>query len=126
MNLRDKKRTRPNAATLGRAKMENRQAAQNLHNDFTMKKYKVSTFLFPGRENAIPRKELERLTGLDGRTVRAMIEQERRSGIPILSDNLSGYYLPANDKERDECIRSLIHRAKEIIKTAMAIKGAGN
>lgn len=41
---------------------------------------KISAFLSHGQENAIPRRELEKLTGMDGRTVRLMIEQERRAG----------------------------------------------
>ena len=54
---------------------------------------KVADLLSHGRENAIPRRELEKLTGLDGRTVRLMIERERREGSPILADNATGYYI---------------------------------
>ncbi len=71
----------------------------------------------------MPRRELERLTGLDGRTVRLLIERERRKGVPILADNATGYYLPANEEEKAACVRSMQHRAKEILRTARAIEG---
>ena len=54
--------------------------------------------------------------------VRLMIEQERRSGTPICTDNLTGYYLPATEEEKAACVRSMRHRAREIMKTARAIE----
>ena len=72
---------------------------------------KIADLLLPGRENAIPRRELEKLTGLDGRTVRLMIERERREGRPILADNA----IPATEHERAACVR---HRAAEAIDRA--------
>lgn len=85
----------------------------------------ISRFLSCGKGNAIPRRELETLTGLDGRTVRLLIERERRSGVPILSDNRSGYFLPACEQERLSFVRSMRHRAGEIFKTARAIERTG-
>ena len=41
----------------------------------TGRQIKIAAFLNHGQENAIPRRELEKLTGMDGRTVRLMIEQ---------------------------------------------------
>ena len=78
-----------------------------------------------GRENAITRRDLERLTGLDGRSVRLLIERERRAGTPILADSTNGYFLPATDDERAACVRSLRHRAREILLTAKALELAG-
>ena len=87
---------------------------------------KISPLLLCGQENALPRQALEALTGLDGRTVRLLIEQERRAGSPILSDNATGYYLPATREETAACVRSMRHRAGEILRTARAIeRGAG-
>lgn len=68
--------------------------------------------------------DLHRLTGKDKRVIRAEIQQERLSGTPILSDNLSGYFLPANEDERERCVKSLRHRAGEILKSAAAIERA--
>ena len=87
---------------------------------------KIADLLSHGRENAIPCRELERLTGLDGRTVRLMIERERREGSPILADNATGYYLPATEYERAACVRSMRHRAAEILAAARAIERGGD
>lgn len=84
----------------------------------------IADYLSRGRERALTSRELERLTNLDGRSVRLLIERERRSGTPILSDCASGYYLPASDEERAACVRSLRHRAREILITARSIERA--
>lgn len=85
---------------------------------------KISDYLCYGQENAIPRRGLEALTGLDGRTIRLMIERERRGGVPICADNTNGYYLPSSETEKTACARSMKHRAEEIRKTAEAIERA--
>ena len=85
---------------------------------------KIADYLSHGQENAIPRRELERLTSMDGRTVRLMIERERRSGTPICADNLTGYYLPGSEDEKAACVRSMRRRAVEIMRTARAIEQA--
>lgn len=87
---------------------------------------KVSDFLSYGRENAVPLRHLKKMMETDGRTVRLMIQQERLSGMPICADNLTGYYLPATEEEKSACVRSMRHRAGEIMRTARAIeRGAG-
>lgn len=83
----------------------------------------IADYLGVGRENAIPRRDLERLTGLAPREVSLAVERERRSGVPILADG-SGYYLPASDEERAACVRSMRHRAREILITARSIERA--
>lgn len=85
---------------------------------------KVSDLLATGRENAIPLRHLTALLDIDGRSVRLKIERERRSGTPICTDNHSGYYLPATEDEKFACVRSLRHRAGEILRTARAIEQA--
>ena len=85
---------------------------------------KVSDFLSHGRENAVPLRHLKKVMEADGRTVRLMIQQERLSGMPICADNLTGYYLPATQEERTACVRSMRHRAGEIMKSAGAIEQA--
>lgn len=83
----------------------------------------ISGFLHEGRESALPLRDLKQLTGMDGRQVRLMIQQERLKGVPILSDNQSGYYLPENEREVREFVRSMRHRAGEIEKAAGIIEG---
>ena len=84
----------------------------------------IADYLSRGRGNALTRRDLERLTNLDGRSVRLLIERERRAGTPILADSTNGYYLPATNDERAACVRSLRHRAREILTTARAIEQA--
>ena len=42
----------------------------------------------------------------------------------FLADNATGYYLPATEHERAACVRSMRHRAGEIMKSAQAIEQA--
>lgn len=84
----------------------------------------IADLLHPGVENAIPRRDLMTMTGLPDRVLRRQIEAERRAGIPILSDNSSGYFLPASAAERDRCVKSLRSRPAEIGMTADAIEKA--
>ena len=90
----------------------------------TGRQRKVSDFLSHGRENAVPLRHLKKLLEVDGRTVRLMIERERRAGTPICADNATGYFLPSTADEKAACVRSMRHRAREIMKTARAIEQA--
>lgn len=83
---------------------------------------KISDYLSHGQQSAVPLRHLQALTNFDGRTIRRMIEQERRDGIPILSDNKSGYYLAADPAEAQQFTRSMRHRAGEILRTTRAIE----
>ena len=126
--MRNKNKAPPGAATPERVEGKRAiiGAAVNPTAQFTTPapagQRSIADLLGVGKANAIPRRDLERLTGLDGRSVRLLIERERRAGMPILADNASGYYLPASDDERAECVRSLRHRAREIMATARAIE----
>lgn len=82
----------------------------------------IAELLQRGQSNAIPLRHLEKITGLDGRSVRAQIERERRQGKPICSDNVTGYYLAATDAERTAFVASMRGRANEILKTAAAVE----
>lgn len=85
---------------------------------------KIADLLCRGQENAVPLRDLCSMTGFDGRTVRRMIEQERRAGIPILSSvgGVTGYYLPANPAEVERFAKSMFSRAREIALTANAVR----
>lgn len=119
---------RPAGGTAGQAKRESHLVGGNPHeNDSTIQartQLKIADFLSNGQENAVPLRQLVSITGLDGRAVRQMIQAERLAGVPILSDNTTGYYLPANDSERLRFVRSMKHRAAEITRTAEAIEQA--
>lgn len=82
----------------------------------------IADLLHPGAENGVMLRDLVALTGWPERDVRLQIEAERRRGIPILSNCKTGYYLPANDDERARFVRSMRHRAQEILRAADAVE----
>ena len=125
-----KKRTRPAGGTAGRATetgSASRAGTTSNHDSTTFSprtQVKIADLLLSGRENAIPRRQLEKLTGLDGRSVRLLIEQERLSGTQILSDNSSGYFLAADPTEAQQFVHSMRHRARAVLRVARAIEEA--
>ena len=126
--MRDNEKARPSAATLRRAEdklafCETMPSTAQSTTAAPSGQRSIADLLGVGRENAITRRDLERLTGLAPREVSLAVERERRSGVPILADG-SGYYLPASHDERAACVRSLRHRAREILITARSIERA--
>lgn len=123
--MKKNEKARPTVAAVGQA---DGKAASNFQCDFnpltTGNQSRISSFLCRGRENAVPLQQLQKWTGLDGRVIRQRIAAERFKGIPILSDNQTGYFLPATEEERKRCVCSMKHRAKEIYKAAQAIETA--
>lgn len=83
---------------------------------------RIADLLSHGQENAVPLRQLMAETGADGRTIRGKIAAERLAGVPILSDNSTGYYLPGNEGGREQFVKSMRHRAGEILKSAAAIE----
>lgn len=81
----------------------------------------ISKYLLYGQRNAVPLQQLVRLSRLDDRTARRLIEGERRAGMPICSDNQTGYYLAADAAELGRFVHSMQHRAAEIWRTARAL-----
>ena len=130
MSLR-KEKARPGTAIPGRA-VENGTACETAHastkNDTISaadsQTFRVSDLLLSGAENAVSRRDLMSMTGMSDRELRLMIESERRQGIPILSDCIHGYFLPGDSSERDRCVKSMRHRAGEILRSAAAIEKA--
>lgn len=84
----------------------------------------IAAFLLRGSANAIPLQHLQTLTGIDGRTIRRLIQRERQAGACICVNNRDGYFLAKTVAERDACARSMQHRAGEIERTAQAIAAA--
>ena len=85
----------------------------------TEQKQKTSIFdLLPvGAENAVSRRELSALTGIEDRQLRRQIAKERRAGVLILSSSESngGYYRAASREELQRYVRSMQSRSKEIL-----------
>ena len=119
-----KENARPTVGAAGQA-AENNAGCKIPQDDYTTGTGPISRLLSHGRENAIPLRHITAMTTLDGRAVRAMIAAERLAGVPILSDNSTGYYLPGNAAEKERFIRSMKHRAKEIKRAAEAIEKSG-
>ena len=123
-----KERARQDAATSKRAKRESHQAGGNPYGNYTTTQSggqgTIFRLLMEGAGNGLHLQDLVRLTGEDQRTVRKLIQEERLQGIPILSDNVHGYFLPGSDYEREICVKSLRGRAREILETAAAIEGS--
>ncbi len=85
----------------------------------TAKAEKASIYdLLPvGAENAISRRELSALTGIEDRQLRRQIASERRAGALILSSSETngGYYRAASREELQRYVRSMQSRSKEIL-----------
>ena len=124
-----KESTRPEAATSRRAERESHCGSGHSREQSTTAagggQGAVSSLLMEGRSNALHLADLVRLTGWPERDVRKAIQRERKRGSPILSDNKSGYFLPGNEQERALCVRSLRHRAHEILRAAACIERGG-
>lgn len=120
--MTEKKKARRDAATSKRAEMETSRAGKNPHIDFTTRKGPISRYLLEGSENGLHLRDLVKITGWSEREIRQQIHLERRQHIPILSDNKNGYFLPGSPQERAYCVRSMRHRAGEILAAAKAIE----
>lgn len=83
----------------------------------------ISGYLHAGEENALPMKELKRLTGLTSREVRQCIQIERLRAVPIVAAPRGGYFLANTGPELSRFVRSMRHRAGEILKVASALEG---
>lgn len=112
----------PGAATPEQMEMEGFGEASVSKINYSTFRELISSILSTGQENAIPRRELEAMTGLDGRTIRLMIERERRNGALILSDCQRGYFLAGSETEKQIFVRSMRARAMEILKTVACVE----
>lgn len=121
--MNKKRKACPAGSAAGQAERENHLAGDVSRNDFTTWHGPISRFLAAGQENGLHLRDLVRLTGCTEREVRQQIHLERRQHVPICSNNKSGYYLPSTPQEQAYCVRSLRHRAGEILAAARAIEG---
>lgn len=122
------KKTHPTVAAVEQVEMGARteQATTSTTKDNTapLPGQRISDLLSHGAENGVTLRHLEKLTDLDGRTVRLMIRQERLGGVPICENSRSGYFMPSSADERDTCAKRLRHRAAQIVAVADAIAAA--
>lgn len=84
---------------------------------------RISDLLLEGAANAVTRKYLEQITGMNGREIQRAVQAERLAGKPILSGQ-RGFFLPGTEDEKSRFVRSMRHRAAEISRAAAAVEGA--
>lgn len=86
---------------------------------------RILSLLRSGSENALTLRDIRSQTGFDGRRVRLAIREARLRGVPVVSDNESGYWLSDSPDEIRRFANSMRHRAREIAAVAAAVeKGA--
>ena len=81
----------------------------------------ISAHIGTGETNATPAEILQRLTGLDDRSLRVCVEQLRRSGCVVCSDE-NGYFKPATIEEVQRYIKKESRRAQSILCTLESAK----
>ena len=84
----------------------------------------IFALLHTGAENGTTLRELVAATGLNERVVRLKIQQERKAGKLILSNNRDGYFLPETTEDVQRFARSMSRRAAEISSIARAAEAA--
>ena len=84
----------------------------------------IFSLLQTGAENGVTLRELVALTGMNERLVRFKIQQERKAGKLILSNNRDGYFLPECPEDVRRFARSMSRRAAEIAGVARAAETA--
>lgn len=84
----------------------------------------IFELLQTGAENGTTLRELVALTGMNERLVRLKIQQERKAGKLILSNNRDGYFLPECPEDVRRFARSMSRRAAEIAGVARAAESA--
>lgn len=126
--MANSKKARPDGGASGRAAGCDTAGQQSRTQYTTGREQKTSIFdLLPtGAENAVSRRELSALTGIEDRQLRRRIAEERRAGVLILSSTESngGYYRAANREELTRYVRSMRSRSKEILAVIHAAEEA--
>ena len=83
---------------------------------------KISDILPAERETALKMSELKQLLNEDSRTIRLMIQRERRR-VPIVSDNQNGYWI-GSVEDVQMFAQSMRGRARQIWQTAANVEKA--
>ena len=94
-----------------------------------MSKYypEVYQLLHKGHENAVPLKELIRITGKTGSYIRLEIEKMVESGIPIVNwEDGKGYFIPETPEDVRIARRKIYSRAKKLMKRNYHLNKAEN
>lgn len=119
------KMTHPTATTVEQVEMgaETGQDTTSTKNDTTATgngQMRIADLLLTGEENATPLRHIKQMIDLPGREIRKQIQMERESHVPIVSGR-HGYFLAANNMEKERFVRGMKRRAHEIVKVAEAV-----
>ena len=77
---------------------------------------KILRSLRTGEENGLPLTEVIRISGLDNRTARLVIEAMRRDGVVICASE-RGYFYPATHEELRRYVQRELRRAYSVLDT---------
>ena len=103
-------------------------ASDSCYGQFITRRGLVASVLSEGRKNALTGREIKCLLALkDGRDVTALVERERRGGVPICAtcdSKRPGYYLPQTPGELEAYNHSLRRRIRNITSTLDAMETA--
>ena len=80
----------------------------------------ISSLLPCEGDITITQRELEQITGIKSRSIRASIQRERLAGASIVSGS-HGYRLSSNAAEVEACSLALRHRGLEILRVSEAL-----
>lgn len=124
--LCEKEKAPVGAATPARARKDDFEVNHSNYNSNTdgVKTPQIFSLLHSGAENGVTLRELVAMTGMNERLVRLKIQQERKAGKLILSNNKDGYYLPECPGDVLRFARSMSRRAAEIASVARAAETA--
>lgn len=126
--MHNSKKTRPAGGTAEQAEQGNHWTSGNPYGQSNTqtagRQFVIADLLSHGPQNGLHLSDLVRLTDRTGRDVRREIQFERLQGVPILSNNVDGYFLPETEADLAACVRSLRGRAREILDVANAIEAA--
>ena len=88
-----------------------------------MKEIELLSLIPYGRENAVSRHELQRLTGMNDRAVRYEVKRLLRAGTPILSSCKHGGYWKSDDPhEIKECIKEFENKGNAMHENAEILR----
>lgn len=88
------------------------------------KRHRFFRYCKPVQKTGVTLRELVAMTGMNERLVRLKIQQERKAGKLILSNNRDGYFLPETTEDVQRFARSMSRRAAEISSIARAAEAA--
>lgn len=88
-----------------------------------MEKFNLLNFLPIGQDSRITGRDLERLTNLDGVSIRREINRLRTAGNPIASD-ANGYYIATTEEELTATIKNLKSRSQAMNRAIEGLMGA--